>query len=82
MQAPEALLAGVAQVQVGEELPHGDGGITHPGDLDPAEPAHEARGGDAGNAVGEQEVDVFVHEDFQQLCMHAHDEAGVLEEKR
>ena len=60
VQAAKVGVAGVGQVQVGEELPDGDGEAAHERVLDLAEPAHEAGQGDARDAVGEEEVEVFL----------------------
>jgi hypothetical protein len=78
VQAVEALLAGLAQVQIGEQAPHCDRGARQPGAADAAEAAHESREQDAWHPVGEQEVEVFllkesaqrgqVHEFVNQGC--------------
>jgi hypothetical protein len=62
MQAAELALLRVAQVQVGEQAPHRDRQIPHPGLLDAAEPAHQAGELDARDAVGQQKVEVLVLE--------------------
>jgi len=68
MHAGKALLFGFAQVQVAEELPDADRGITHQRLLDLAEPPQKAGERLARNAVGQQEVQVFLAEDFLNLC--------------
>ena len=83
MQAVEMLLFGVRQVQLGKELPGGDGQAPHPRLAALAEPAHEAGEGDARHPVGPQKVQVlllqqvvapganqslFFHEDVQAAC--------------
>lgn len=50
------------QIQVGNPPPQADRQIADQRLLDFAEPPHEPGHGQAWNAVGEQEIDVFLHE--------------------
>ena len=60
MQALESRLLGFAEVEVGEQAPQEDAGRAQPRLLDPAQPAHELRQPAPRNAVGQQEIDVFL----------------------
>jgi hypothetical protein len=60
VQAPELGLFRLRQVEVGKQPPAGDRGIAHKGVLDLAEPAHEARQRRPRDAVGQQEIEVFL----------------------
>jgi hypothetical protein len=60
VQAVEALLLGIAQVQVREQTPQRDANPAEKPILDAAEPAHETRQQAAWNTVSEQEIDVFL----------------------
>jgi len=66
VQAAETGVPRVAEVEVGEELPHRDRHVAHQRLLDAAEPAEEARRRDARDAIREQEVQVLV----QRECAH------------
>src|SRR5208283_936568 len=67
VQALEFLFLRVAQIEIGEQAPQADGRVAHPGLLDLAEPAHEDGERMARDAVGEEEVDVFLlHEIFER----------------
>src|ERR1700674_4123658 len=50
----------LAQVQVGEQAPHGDAGTANPGIFNAAPPAHETRHQTPRDAIAEQEVDVLL----------------------
>ncbi|MCR5864456.1 hypothetical protein [Aquincola sp. J276] len=60
VQAGKALLLGIAQVEVGEQPPHRDRQPRQQRAAQLAEAAHPARERDARDAVGEQEVQVFL----------------------
>ena len=68
MHAGKALFLGFAQVQVAKKLPDSDGCVPHQRLFDFAEPAQKAGQRLARNAVGKQEVQVFLAEDFLNLC--------------
>jgi hypothetical protein len=78
VQAAEARLPRVAQVQVGEQAPDAHRQVADERLLDPAEPADEARGQPPGDAVGEQEVDVLLHGDPRDRGAERHHGAGPL----
>src|SRR5262249_11863943 len=59
VQAVEALLLRVGEVEVGrEEAPGREREVAHPADLDRAEPTHELRRPSARQTVRQQEVEV------------------------
>jgi len=60
--APEGALRGGVQLQVAEQAPHRDRRTADQRMLDAAEPAHEAGERDAGDAVGQQEVQILLHQ--------------------
>jgi hypothetical protein len=60
MQAVKLGVLGVAQIQVTEQAPNRHGQLDDPRVSDLAPPAHESGQGDAWDAVGEQEVQVFL----------------------
>ncbi|MEY9359066.1 hypothetical protein ABH994_001787 [Bradyrhizobium yuanmingense] len=60
VQTPELRLARLRQIEVGEQLPQRDREVPHQGILDLGEPAHEAGQRRAGDAVGQQEVEIFL----------------------
>jgi hypothetical protein len=60
VQALEALLPGLAQVQLGEQPPHADGQARQQRAADLAEPAHRMGHRQARNPVGQQEVQIFL----------------------
>src|SRR4051794_865689 len=59
MQATEAFLTRLAQIQIGEEAPDADGQVADQRLLELAEPGEEAGCQPPGNAVGQQEIDVL-----------------------
>ena len=62
MQTAEALLARIAQVQVGEQPPDTNRQLGQQGTLDPAEPAHQVRQPDSGYTIGQQKVQIFLQQ--------------------
>ena len=72
MQAGKAGLLRIAEIDIGEQPPHRHRGRPHHRVLDAREPAHESGELDARDAVGEQEVEVFVRGDTGQglACIH------------
>jgi hypothetical protein len=62
MEAREGGLAGLGEIQVGKELPHGDGGTGQEWAAYLAEPPHHPGEENPGNAVGEQEVEILLEE--------------------
>ena len=67
VQAAELGLFGFAQIEVGEQPPERDREVADERLLDLAEPADELGRQPPRNAVGEQEIDVFLLEDPQDL---------------
>ena len=53
----------LAEVEIGEQAPQEDAGRAQPRLLDPAQPTHELRQPAPRNAVGQQEIDVFLLND-------------------
>ena len=72
VQAVKVVLLGFSEVQIGDPLPRGNGQVAYPGRAPLAEPAHEAGECQAGNAVGQQEVQVFVSANFLQGVFDSH----------
>ena len=64
VQARELGLLRLAQVEVGEQPPEPDRQVAHERLLDLAEPAHEPGRQPPRNAVGQQEIEVFLLEDL------------------
>ncbi len=60
MHTREAGLAGLAEVEIGEQPPAGDRQIPYQRVFDSAEPAHEARQRRPRDPVGQQEVEVLL----------------------
>jgi hypothetical protein len=63
VQALEARFLGLAEVEVAEQAPQEDAGRGEPRLLDPAQPTHELREPAPRNAVGQEEIDVFLLDD-------------------
>ena len=72
VQAIELLFLGLAEIEIGKQPPSGDRKIADKGLFDPAEPADELRRQPARNAVGQQEIDVFVLENLKNLSLDRH----------
>ena len=72
VQTPEPGLSRLAQIEVGEQPPQGDAGGAQPGLLDAADPPHELRRPAARNAVGEQEIEVFLLREAADHGAHGH----------
>jgi hypothetical protein len=72
MQAGELRFLCLLQAQVGEAAPDPDRQRAHQRLLDLAEPAHEAGEQLPRNAVGQQEIDVFLLQDAQHRGAHRH----------
>ena len=60
VQALEFGLFRLRQIEVGKQPPAGDREVPHQRVLDLAEPTHESGDGSARNAVGQQEIQVFL----------------------
>jgi hypothetical protein len=71
-KAFEPRLLGFAEIEVREYPPDGNGKIANQRLFDPTEPAHELRRQAARNAVGQQEVEVLLLENFQDLGLDRH----------
>jgi hypothetical protein len=54
---------GLAQVEIAEQAPQKDADRAQPRLLDPAQPTHELRQPAPWNAVGQEEIDVFLLDD-------------------
>ncbi len=72
VQALEALLLRIPKVEIGKQAPDRDRRASDQRTLDPAEPAEEARREPARNAIGQQEVDVFVLQDLREFGTKRH----------
>jgi hypothetical protein len=72
MQAVKLRVLGVAQVQVTEQAPNRHGRLDHPRVSDLAPPAHESGQGDARDAVGEQEIQVFLQHPLLKKSANLH----------
>ena len=72
MHAAEFRAPRLPQIEIGEEAPEADGDVPHQRLLDLAEPAHETRQQLARNAVGQQEIDVFLRNDLKERVFHCH----------
>ena len=72
MQAVKLRVLGVTQVQVTEQAPNRHGQLDHPWVSDLAPPAHEPGQGDARDAVGEQEVQVFLQHPVLKKSTNLH----------
>lgn len=60
VHAVELCFFRVTQIQIRKQLPNANRGIADPGVFNLAPPADEARQRDAGDAVGEQKIQVFL----------------------
>src|ERR1700743_627976 len=63
VQALEMCFLGLAEVEIGEQAPQKDTDRAQPRLLDPAQPTHELRQPASWNAVGQEEVDIFLLDD-------------------
>ena len=72
MQAPEAGAARFAQVELAEQPPQRQAQLAHQRLLDAAQPAGEQRQPAARQAVGEQEVQVFLLRDLGDYLAWRH----------
>jgi hypothetical protein len=72
MQAVKLLRLGFAQIQITEHAPNRHGRLNDPGMANLAPPAHESGQGDARNAVGQQEVQVFLEHGFLEKLLNFH----------
>ena len=78
MQAAEAIFARIAQVQIGEQAPDTDRQIADQRMLDLAEPAEEAGCQSSWDAVGQQEIDVFLLGDLGNRGTQPFHDIGLL----
>ena len=62
-KAFESGFPGIGEVEVGECFPDGDGESGQPGASEAGKPTHPLGGEATGNAVGEEEVEVFLQEE-------------------
>jgi len=72
VQAREALLFRVGEIDVAEQPPEADGGVADEGLLDPADPPHRPRREAAGQPVGEEEVQILLGADAAQRRTKRH----------
>ena len=72
VHAGEAGFLRLAEIEVGEHLPDSEGQIAHQWLLDLAEPADETSQGLSRYAVGEQEVQVFLHDEARDGSSNGH----------
>jgi len=63
MEAREGGLAGLGEIQVGEEFPHGDGGTGQEWAAYLAEPSHGPGEENPRNAVGEEEIEILLEKE-------------------
>ena len=69
----------VAQIEVGEKAPDGDGEITYERLLDGAKPAHETGGEAPRNAIGKNEIQAFLLGEMGDKGSRAHIQASGIE---
>jgi hypothetical protein len=62
----------LAEIEIGEEAPDRYGEVAHQRLLDAAEPAHEPGRQAAGNAVGQQEIEVILLQRVEDGGSHRH----------
>jgi hypothetical protein len=72
VQAVKFLMLGIAQIQITEHAPNRHGRFDDPWMADLAPPTHEPGQGDAWNAVGQQEVQVFLKHPFLKQLANLH----------
>ena len=69
----------VAQIEIGEKAPDGDGEISYERLLDGAEPANQARHEPPRNAIGKNEIEAFVLAELDDQSSRAHVRASGIE---
>jgi hypothetical protein len=72
VQAVKALLFGLGQIQIGKLPPYPNGRFGQQRMAQLAEPTHEMRQCHAGNAVGEQKVQVLVGDQVLNMLANSH----------
>jgi hypothetical protein len=72
VQALKLRVLCVAQIQITEQAPNRHGRLDHPRVSDLTPPAHEPGQGDARNAVGEQEIQVFLQHPLLKKSANLH----------
>jgi len=75
-QAGEMRLFCVAQIEIGEKAPDGNGDITYERLLDGAKPAHQTRGEAPRNAIGKDEIQAFLLAEMGDNGSRAHIQAS------
>lgn len=78
MQAAEAVLSRLVQIEIGETAPDADRQIANQWMLQLAEPAEQAGGEASWDAVGQQKVDVFMTNDRGNRGAQRFHDIGIL----
>ena len=72
METAKFGVLGLAEIEIGEQPPSRDRKVANERLLDLAEPADELRRQPPRNAVGQEEINVFLLEDPKDLRPHRH----------